>query len=295
MLAVPIAASLASCERAARASQPALARDFANDAALFVGAGDIAWCERAGAWRSSGAARTARLLDSIPGTVFTVGDHAYVSGTPQEFAGCYAPTWGRQRARTRPALGNHDHGTPNAAGYFAYFGDRAPGAWYAYDVGAWRAIALDSWSAIFQPLDGERQLAWLREELAAHPRRCTVAYFHHPLFTSDDRGGNEGVRALWDVIDSAGVDLVVNGHDHFYERFPPRHADGAVDQARGIRQFIVGTGGAPLSRPARRAPHSERLLREHGLLALALGEGEYRWRFLRASGDVADEGSGRCH
>lgn len=253
---------------------------------VLVGAGDIASCS------SEGDEATAAVLDTIGGIVFTTGDNAYGDGTPKEFAECYHPSWGRHRDRTYPAPGNHDYETPGASGYFEYFGARAggPGGYYAYDAGTWRVYSLNS-----EVLDDE-QLAWLRADLAAHPRACVMAYWHAPLFSSGRHGDEPDVRPLWEALEAEGADVVVTGHDHSYERFAPQTAAGAAS-ALGIRQFVVGTGGANLRPFESVQPNSEaRNASTHGVLKLTLAPGDYSWEFVPAAGgSFRDSGSDACH
>ncbi len=217
---------------------------------------------------SPGAEITAGLLDGLTGTVAVLGDTAYENGTPDEFARCYEPTWGRHKARTRPAVGNHEYGTPGAAGYFAYFGAAAGEAgkgWYSYDLGAWHVVALNSNCSLVGCQAGSEQEQWLRADLAANGARCTVAYMHHPRFSSGNvHGGSSAVDPLWRALEADGAELVLAGHDHDYERFAPQTASGALDVERGVRQFVVGTGGRPLYvvRPARA---EQRGARQHHL------------------------------
>ena len=262
--------------------------------ATLVAAGDIASCE------SDGDERTAALVAGIPGTVATLGDNVYDLGTPQEFAACYAPSWGRFRARTRPALGNHEYGTPGAAGYFAYFGPRAghpDRGYYAYRLGSWRVIVLNSnCFRVGGCGRGSPQLRWLRAELAANRARCTLAYWHHPRFSSGPHGNDPTVTSFWNALFAARAELVLTGHDHHYERFAPLAPSGRVHRARGIRQFVVGTGGRSHYPVIRRTPGSEvRDWQTMGVLRLTLGPGAYEWRFVPAAGSrFTDSGSGRC-
>jgi hypothetical protein len=261
----------------------------APGAEVLVGAGDIAGCN----WDEDEA--TARLLDTIPGTVFTAGDDAYPSGSPRDFANCYGPTWGRHKARTRPSPGNHDHGTWGAAGYFAYFGAQAPYLYYSYDLGAWHVVSLDSEIPVGA---GSAQERWLKADLAATTRRCTVAYWHRPRFTSSsEHGGDAGMQALWQALYDAKAELVLNGHNHDYERFAPQTLAGASDPDHGIREFIVGTGGAPHYGFAAPQPNSEvRNSTAWGVLKLVLSPGAYAWQFIPVAGGVfSDSGSGSCH
>jgi hypothetical protein len=263
--------------------------------AILVGAGDIASCG------SDADEATARLLDAIPGTVFAAGDDAYERGTADEFGRCYDPTWGRVRDRTLPAPGNHDYGTSGAAGYVGYFGARARPSgttWYSREVGAWHVIVLDSdCSAVGGCGAGSAQERWLRADLAASGARCTIAIWHHPLFSSGEHGNNADLTAFWNDLYAAGADIVVNGHDHDYERFAPQAPDGRSDRARGIREFVVGTGGAALRAFGRVRPNSEvRNASTHGVLRLTLGADGYDWTFVPVAGEsFTDSGSGDCH
>lgn len=257
---------------------------------VLVGAGDIADCG------SQGDEATAVLLDTIPGTVFTAGDNAYDNGTAVEFANCYDPAWGRHRNRTRPSPGNHDYHTADAAGYFAYFGERAGDptrGYYAYEIGGWRIYSLNS---NVQRDAGSPQEQWLREELAATPRTCTLAYWHHPRFSSSSRGNDPSMSALYAALVDAGTDLVIAGHDHVYERFALQDTDG-VASADGIRQFVAGTGGRALYDFGAAAANSEvRYNDDWGVLKLTLLTQSYEWEFISATGgQVIDSGSQDCH
>ncbi|HSC29981.1 MAG TPA: metallophosphoesterase [Vicinamibacterales bacterium] len=258
--------------------------------AVLVGSGDIGLCG------SPGSELTARLLDHIGGTVFAAGDLAYPSGTAANLQNCYHPSWGRHRSRTMPVPGNHEYESPNAAPYFAYFGPNAgpPGlGYYSYDLGAWHVVALNSEIDIRA---GSAQDEWLRADLAAHAVHCTVAYLHRPRFSSGPHGNNPGLHDLWGTLYAFGVDIVLSAHDHLYERFAPQDPAGRADPERGIRQFIVGTGGAALYPPKAIRPNSERTGSEWGVLALTLRSGEYSWEFVPAEGGrFRDAGTGSCH
>ncbi len=265
----------------------------ASDAAVLIGAGDIAVCG------AGSAVATGRLLDTEPGTVFVAGDIAYPDGSADQFRECYDPAWGRHKDRTRPAPGNHEYGSPGAWPYFAYFGANAGPAgrgYYGYSTGTWQVFSLNSNAET----DRRAQLDWLGRELAARTSPpCTVAYFHHPLFSSGPHGvipPMAVVGDLWKTLYAAGADVIISAHEHFYERFAPQTPDGMADSEFGIRQFIVGTGGAPLSQPVRRAANSEAVLSAFGVLRLTLENQSYRWEFLSADGGVIlDAGTGRCH
>jgi calcineurin-like phosphoesterase family protein len=263
--------------------------DPANDP-VFVGAGDIAACG------SDGAETTARLLDRIEGTVFTLGDNAYEFGTAAEFRDCYDPTWGRHKARTRPSPGNHDYVTPGAAAYYDYFGESAGPerrGYYSFDLGAWHIVSLNS------EIDAgpkSAQVQWLATDLAAHPAACTLAYWHKPIFSSGSVHGNDPhMRPIWDILARAGADVVLNGHDHIYERFAPQTTDGVADP-QGMREFIAGVGGAELYGLGAIQPNSEvRGTGVFGVLKLTLHTASYDWEFVPAdAGAFSDAGSAGC-
>ncbi len=252
----------------------------------LVGAGDISSCE------NDNDERTAQLLDAIPGTVFTTGDNVYNRGTPDEFAACYHPTWGRHRDRTRPVPGNHDYGTAGASGYFAYFNNIPP--YYVYSLGSWRIYALNSEINIS---DGGEQVTWLRADLAANPSQCVLAYWHQPRWSSSSAHGSDPTyQTLWEVLYQAGAEVVINGHDHTYERFAEMNAFGEV-VSPGLREFVVGTGGNGLYGFDAPLPASE--VREnstYGVLKLNLRAGGYDWEFVPVAGSTfTDRGSGNCH
>jgi hypothetical protein len=264
-----------------------------DDVAVLIGAADIAVCG------AGGSMETGRMLDTQPGTVFIAGDIAYTEGTAEQFRACYDPVWGRHKARTRPSPGNHEYGSASAAPYFAYFGPNAgPNGlgYYRYHKGSWLVLSLNS-----NTEGGERmaQLEWLRRELATQISDCTVAYFHHPLFSSGPHGTVPAmpvVSDFWRELYAAGADVVITGHEHFYERFAPQNPDGAPDPRFGLRQFIVGTGGAPMTQPVRRVPNSETVVLTFGLLRLTLDAQSYRWDFLSVDGGaIRDSGTGSCH
>ena len=262
---------------------------------IFVGAGDIAGCNY------DTDEDTAKLLDNIPGTVFTLGDNAYPNGTASEFTNCYDPTWGRHKERTKPSPGNHDYNTPGATGYFNYFGTAAGDpnkGYYSYDIGDWHAIALNStcWEG-GGCSSSSPQIQWLREDLASHGNLCTVAYMHVPRFSSGHHGSNPSMQPIWEVLYEAGTDVVLTGHDHLYERFAPQDPQGNADNKDGIREFIVGTGGYSLYDFKTPLPNSEaRNNTSHGVLKLTLLTDSYEWEFVPIAGDTfTDTGSDICH
>jgi hypothetical protein len=257
--------------------------------AVLVGAGDIVECG------GPGAVATASLLDNIEGTVFTAGDNTYFHGTEEEFRLCYGPTWGRHRARTRPAAGNHDYESPGAAPYYAYFGSSAgPGGlgYYSFSAGSWHIVSLNS----NIPADeGSAQLTWLRGDLAANPVPCIGVIWHHPLFSSAENGPQPMMRDAWQVLQQNGAEFVVSGHDHVYERFAPQDANGRPT-ANGIRQFVAGTGGARHYVFGAVRPGSEARASAWGVLKLTLWSGRWDWEFVPIPGETfRDSGSDLCH
>jgi acid phosphatase type 7 len=266
----------------------------AGDAVLLA-AGDIAECA------SAGDEATAALLDGRPGTIATLGDTVYEAGTTREFADCYDPSWGRHKDRTRPAVGNHEYLTPEAADYFRYFGAAAGDpqqGYYSYELGAWHIVVLNSnCSQVGGCHQGSPQEQWLRADLAAHPTACTLAYWHHPRFSFGKYDDNEATRVLWQVLQGAGAEIVLSGHDHNYQRYVPQDADGIRDDARGIRAFVVGTGGSnhtPLGTPPPTVEASND--DTFGILQLNLHPTRYDWQFVPiADQSFTDAGSGVCH
>lgn len=272
------------------------ARQTTTQAPVLVGAGDIADCRDL-----TGAEATAKLLEQSPGTVFAAGDLAYPDGTAKNFE-CYDRTWGRVKARTRPAPGNHEFHSSGATYYFQYFGAAAGDpsrGYYSYELGTWHIISLNSeCEAIGGCGAGSAEEKWLREDLAAHPAACTLAYFHKPLFSSGSAHGDDPeVRPLWQALYQAGADVVISAHDHDYERFAPQTPDGLADPKRGIREFIVGTGGKNhRSFGPSRANSEVRDATAFGVLALTLRPGAYDWRFIPEPGKTfTDSGSASCH
>lgn len=259
---------------------------------MLLAAGDIASCS------SSGDEATANLLDGLKGTVATLGDNAYENGSVTDFANCYDPTWGRAKARTKPAPGNHDYNTPGAAGYFAYFGTAAGApttGYYSYDLGTWHVIVLNSNISM---ANGSAQENWLTSDLNAHPADCTLAYWHHPRYSSGAEHGSDPMsQAMWQDLYDAGAEIVLSGHDHDYERFAPMDASGAADQANGIREFVVGTGGrSHYAFGAALATSQVRNADTYGVLQLTLHDGSYDWTFIPVAGaSFTDSGSDSCH
>jgi hypothetical protein len=251
----------------------------------LLAAGDIATCGQ------EGDERTAAVLDRLPGTILALGDTVYERGTDEEYAQCYAPSWGRHFARTRAAVGNHEYGTPGAAGYFRYFGARAGprrAGYYAFRLGAWQIIVLNSNCGPAGGCQtGSPQQRWLRTVLARSRTTCNLAAMHHPRFSSGLHGSDGSLGALWATLVRGRADVVLAGHDHHYERFA---------QQGGVRAFVVGTGGRTLYPIFVPKPRSQvRQAHTHGVLELKLAADRYSWRFVPVAGaQFSDAGSTRC-
>jgi hypothetical protein len=263
---------------------------------VLVGAGDIASCQDL-----SGAEATAKLLDTIPGVVFTAGDNAYASGTAEEFRNCYQLTWGRHKDRTYPSVGNHEFHSNGATPYFDYFGANAGDpkqGYYSYDLATWHIIVLNSeCDEVGGCQQGSREEKWLSSDLDAHPAHCVLAYWHKPLFSSGARHGNDPeVRAFWMDLYKRRATVVINGHDHDYERFAPQDPDGKPDP-RGIREFVAGTGGRNHRPFASPLPTTEaRNADTFGVLKITLHPGAYEWEFIPEAGKTFhDSGTGSCN
>ena len=264
-------------------------------------AGDIAECGKLPA-DESGAAKTAALIASnlAPGeeyAVLALGDTSYPVGAPVEYTNCYEPTWGRFKSRTYPTPGNHEYYSPAAYGYYSYFGKMAgPGrrGYYSFDIGDWHFVSLNS---VLKPAEQAAQLEWLADDLKRNRSACTLAFWHHPRFTSGGHGNNEWMHDAWQVLSDAHADIVLAGHDHNYERFVPLDRDGSRDDENGIRSFVVGTGGAKLTPMLFKKWNSEILDNNtHGVLRLELRRDSYSWEFLPVAGsDFTDRGAARCH
>jgi hypothetical protein len=262
----------------------------------LVGAGDIAGCD------FKQDRKTARLLGKIPGTVFTPGDHAYPEGTAAEFQNCYDSTWGKYKKRTRPSVGDQDYATSGAKPYFDYFGWRAgkpTRGYYSYDLGTWHIVALNSNCEEVGGCEWKSaQGQWLRRDLANHQARCTLAYFHHPLYASGSNYDSPKVKPFWHILYNHHAEVILSGHAHRYERFARITPSGERSSARGIRQFIVGTGGKLGG--AQKGPDEPRVQAKKigapGVLKLDLGSGFYQWKFVPVAGrNYTDSGRDRCH
>jgi hypothetical protein len=263
---------------------------------VLIGAGDVADCSDL-----TGAEATAKLLEANPGTVMALGDLAYPNGTAEDFK-CYDKTWGRVKNRTRPAVGNHEFHSAAAAYYFQYFGVAAGDprtGYYSYDLGSWHIVVLNSECEDVGGCGaGSPEEKWLRADLSAHPVGCTLAYFHKPRFSSGLNHGNDPeVGAFWQALYDFNAELIVNGHDHDYERFAPQDPNGNSDPKRGIREFVVGTGGKNHRLIGILKANSEvRNDTTYGVLKLTLKATGYDWKFIPEAGkSFTDAGSGNCH
>ena len=279
-----------------------------SGAVVVVGAGDIGVCGR------NGDEATAALVDSVlkadsaaavQSVAFTVGDNAYPAGLDRDFVRCFGSSWGDPRKRImkviRPAIGNHDYQSDRGAAYYRYFGAKAGPAYkgyYSYDIGEWHAIVINSEMIVYgSRQDRAAQMEWIAKDLRERSRPCTVAYFHKPLFSSGAHGSNPAMKETWQLLARSGVDLVINGHEHHYERFLPMNAAGVLDTLNGMEQIIVGTGGGELTgiRSTLAANSATQIQGHWGILIAALGSGEYRTSFLDTDRRVWDASGRRCH
>jgi hypothetical protein len=259
--------------------------------AVVTAIGDVGWCG------SPGMAQVARLLQDISGQILLAGDLAYMNGRIEEFRNCFDPDFGRFRSRFRPALGNHEwDGGMRGDGYFQYFGDAAgPGrrGYYSFRAATWLVLMLNS----SEPAaSNSAQYLWVRDELRTNPTRCALAVWHHPYVSSGPNGPNPFMRDMWQLLQDNNAEVVVTAHDHFYERFGPQDFAYLPDRDKGIRQFIAGSGGAPLYHAVSRFPNSEALVEAFGALKLTLNPMSYDWEFIDArTSAVTDRGTTQCH
>jgi hypothetical protein len=279
-------------------------------ASVLIGAGDIAVCGT----RYDEA--TAALVDSVTradsaaqveDAIFTTGDNVYPTVARVNWDRCWTSSWGdttrRIMKRLRPSIGNHDLQGGFGEAYYEVFGKNAGEkgkGFYSYDLGAWKVFALNSeivTNSAYSVETRREQEEWLRKELAANTRKCTVAYFHRPRFSSGGHAGDLRMTGLWHIMYEGNVDIVINGHEHHYERFEPQTPAGLRDTVRGITQFIVGTGGAGLTgiRVPVQPNSARRIQGHHGVLKLTLGAEEYQHAFLDTQGRVWDRAAGKCH
>jgi acid phosphatase type 7 len=270
----------------------------ADEPYTLIAAGDIAQCDIA-APKDTNAFKTASLVERLlvqagdKAAVLTLGDNVYYTGLLQEYQGCYEATWGKFKHRTWAIPGNHDYGVANAVGYFDYFGARAGpsrNGIYKQEAGKWSLFSLNS-NVAADAASG--QMAWIKAEVAANSG-CKLAAWHYPVISSSARGNNETMVSIWAELAAKKVDIVLQGHEHLYERFAPMQSDGTANIANGIRSFVVGTGGAALYDFGATKPNSEARIKNFGVLVLKLYESKYEWSFQTVDGAVLDSGSANC-
>jgi hypothetical protein len=253
-----------------------------------IAVGDIGMCSE-----RTAVGRTAALVDQFPGQLLLAGDLAYMHGSMQNFEDCFEPLWGRFRSRWHPVPGNHEYETPGASGFRQYFGETGGvgRTFYSVRAGDWLVLMLDSSLPIRV---GSEQYVFVQSTMQAYRPHCTMAVWHHPLFTSGPNGPNAFMRDMWRLLYDADADVVIAAHDHLYERFGKQDVDGRSDP-RGLRQFIVGTGGARLYDFQRQEVNSQARHRAHGVLRLTLMPSSYQWSFVDVSGITLDSGADGCH
>lgn len=254
----------------------------------MVAAGDIGMCGR------PSVAQVADLVASQAGEILLAGDIAYFQGTAAQFRDCFNPSWGRFTARWHPVPGNHEYESPGAAPYFAYFGAAAGPSglgYYSFAAGDWLILMLNS---NIPATIGSPQYEFARTELQAQRTPCTLAVWHHPLFSSGPNGPTARMRDLWALLESSRAEVVVSGHDHLYERFARQRWDGSADPNNGVRQFVVGTGGADLYNFVRASANSEERIMRYGVARLTLRPAQIEWEFIGLDGSVADRGLDTC-
>ena len=311
VLGLGILATVTGALAAAQGGEPAAGAQGTADSVVIAAAGDLVCGTETPRERIPCLHEyAADLVKSLkPSALLLLGDLQYETGTMADFQAFYEPSFGEFKSITYPVPGNHEYFTPGATGYFDYFngvgadsgraGQRRRG-YYSFNLGAWHVIALNS-NCSYVGGCGARspQATWLKADLAANPAKCTLAYMHSARFSSGEHGNDELLRDLWQIMHEAGVDVVLSAHDHTYERFRPQDAAGRPDEKRGIRAFVVGTGGKGLARFSRTRPNSE--VRENsaiGFLTMVLKQDSYSWRFAPIPGlpdPFEDPGEGTCH
>lgn len=238
------------------------------------------------------------IVNANVDAVLALGDLQYPGGALSDFEASYALSWGKFKDKTYPAIGNHEYGSLGQ-GYFDYFGavagERNKG-YYSFELSAWHVVSLNSncW-AVGGCAEDSTQGAWLQADLAAHTNKCTLAFWHHPRFSSGPHGDNADTVGLWNILAQNNAEIILNGHDHLYERFAPQFSDGTASE-EGIRQFTIGTGGKELYRIKKETPNREFVAdRNFGVLFLNLREDSYAWEFKTIAGEILDAGEGVCH
>lgn len=260
----------------------------AGQTVTMLAAADIGMCGR------PAVAQVASLVATLAGDLLLAGDIAYFQGTAEQFRDCFDPSWGQFRPRWHPVPGNHEYESPGAAPYFTYFGPAAGppgGGYYSFKAGDWLILMLNSNIPVET---GSPQYEFVRQQLQSQATPCTMAVWHHPLFSSGPNGPTPRMRELWALLESSRVEIVVSGHDHLYERFARQRSDGSVDEANGIRQFVVGTGGADLNNVVRNTANSEERIVRYGVTRFILRPAQVDWEFVSLDGSIADRGLDTC-
>jgi hypothetical protein len=255
---------------------------------IALGVGDIGMCGR------PAVAEVARLVASLQGHLLLAGDIAYFQGSAADFRDCFNPSWGQFRDRWNAVPGNHEYESPGAAPYFAYFGEAAGPSgrgYYAINQGEWLILMLDS---NIPATRGSPQWEFARAQLQAQPTPCTMAVWHHPLFSSGPGGTNGGMRDMWALLEESRAEIVLTGHDHLYERFARQTSEGRADPTNGIRQITAGVGGAELYNFVRNAPNSEERIIRHGVVRFTLRPAQVDWEFIGVDGATLDRGLDTC-
>jgi acid phosphatase type 7 len=260
----------------------------AGQTVTMIAAADIGMCGR------PAVAQVANLVATLSGDLLLAGDIAYFQGTTEQFRDCFDPSWGQFRSRWHAVPGNHEYESPGAAPYFTYFGAAAGPAgvgYYSFRAGDWLILMLNSNIAV---TTGSPQYEFARQQLQTQASPCTMAVWHHPLFSSGPNGPNARMGDLWALLESFRAEVVVSGHDHLYERFARQRSDGSADEANGIRQFVVGTGGADLSNFVRNSANSEERITRYGVTRFTLRPAQVDWEFVERDGSTADRGLDTC-
>lgn len=273
---------------------------------IILAAGDIGECTS----KAADALGTAKLLEKFPGIpILALGDIVYPYGEEKDYKTCFDPTWGRVKDRIYPSLGNHDYKGTYAKPYFDYFGEKAgdfPGGYYSFNLGNWHLVSVNTIimgrESLCSPqrpdmCEGvKEQWEWLRKDLQQNKTNCTLVFGHYPLFSSQKTADTIQMKPLWELLYRENVDVMLNGHAHVYERFAPQTPEGKADVKRGIREFVVGTGGADLSGVSFPLVNNSEVANDdkHGVLKLVLGKGEYEWEFLSTDGSFVDKGRDVC-
>lgn len=253
---------------------------------VIAAAGDIAN-------GGSGAKATSDIIvaDTSILNVLMLGDGAYPDGTTSDFNNKYDPTWGRFKAKTKPTPGNHEYHSSGAAPYYAYFGNVPQ--YYSFNIGNWHFVSLNS---EISRDTSSTQYKWLQQDLAANVgMKCTLAFWHNPRYTAGSHSDNSGTTPFWNALMAANAELVLAGHSHIYERFAPMNSSGVVDTVKGLRSFVVGTGGVSTYNDGSTIGKREYYSLSLGVMKFTMSDTGYSWKFVNTSGATLDSGTGTCH